>query len=199
MMVPHSVSCQIDIDESWKSAKSQQGSGYKSSERCAPRDWEYHAGANMLRCEFRPLRIYVVSPTESGKPWEGLPERLRRVGRAIEASRKLLELAYDWDDEGALPIQETTWQRAAGFVARQARWLWDFSGISFPTPDIAPVPDGSIDLHWDRPHFELLINIPPEPSVPAGFYGDDRGSLSIQGHLDTSRLNEALILWLARV
>jgi hypothetical protein len=65
-------------------------------------------------------------------------------------------------------------------------------------PDIAPGPDGSIDLHWDYPAYEMLINIPRDESSMAGFYGDDRGRISIKGKFDPSQVNEGLLLWLMR-
>ena len=125
------------------------------------------------------------------------PSARRESSKVIQESRQLLRLRQGWDGEGALPIEEATWIRAVEFLERQARCLWD-RGCVLPSPDITPVPDGSIDLHWDRPGFELLINIPRDPSSPAEFYGDNRGWICIRGHLDTAQFNQGLVLWLMR-
>lgn len=42
-----------------------------------------------------------------------------------------------------------------------------------------PCLDGSVDVHWKTPGFELLVNVKPDGSV--SFYGDDYGSQQIKG------------------
>jgi hypothetical protein len=59
-------------------------------------------------------------------------------------------------------------------------------GRELPAPAILPGPNGSIDLHWKTPRFELLVNVPREEANPATFYGDDYGSLCIRGNLNTT-------------
>lgn len=141
----------------------------------------------------RPLR-----PRTVGEVWEALPETLIDIRRLIEASRSLLTLPPNWDDENAKPIEEKTWKRAAKFLSRYALRLWKIEGNTIRPPDIMPVPDGTIDIHWDRPEFELLVNIPCGDNDMAEFYGDDRGCISIKGEFDSSQLNEGLIHWLRK-
>jgi hypothetical protein len=127
-----------------------------------------------------------------------LPNALAHLRSSIDASQKILDLPANWDDAGAKEIEETTWRRAVDFLAHNARYIWDRYGLAIATPDITPAPNGSVDLHWDRPEFELLINLPSDPSAPAGFYGDDRGEVVIEGRFNPNRRNEGLILWLTK-
>jgi hypothetical protein len=127
---------------------------------------------------------------------ESVPYQSRQIAEAIKASRKILELKYNWDDEGSTGYTEITWNRAIQFLTGHIKWLWETSGMRIEAPKILPGPNGSIDIHWDCAQYELLVNIPDDPNVPATFYGDDRGNLSIKGTLDPSAYNSGLLLWL---
>ena len=132
------------------------------------------------------------------KPWEALAPALRRIRDAIEESKQMRELGDDWDGEGSLPVDEAVWQRAVDFLARYARVVWERFGKRLDAPDITPGPDGSIDLHWDHPEYEMLVNIRRDLTAMAGFYGDDRGRVSIKGTFDPESPNEGLVLWLKK-
>ena len=129
---------------------------------------------------------------------EGIPAELRHIEAAIESSRALLtaHLQPDWDDEEGEPYTDAVWKRAAEFVMRHALWLWKYHQIVSEAPAIEPGPHGSIDIHWSSPSHELLLNIPKDPSAPAGFYGDDRGHMTIKGTLDPATYNRGLLVWL---
>jgi hypothetical protein len=81
----------------------------------------------------------------------------------------MLRLGENWDTEGGVQISEATWFRAVGFLMRQAGRLWNQQRKVMDAPDITPVPDGSIDIHWDYPSYELLVNIPSDENAMAGF------------------------------
>lgn len=125
-------------------------------------------------------------------------ESPRQLACRIAESRTLLQLQHDWDGEGSEPINEDTWKRAVDFLQKQATLVRSRSGLEIDAPDILPGPDASIDLHWDRKDFELLVNIPADPKKMAGFYGDDRGVIRQKGTFDPSRLNEALLAWFVK-
>ena len=114
----------------------------------------------------------------------------------IEASHAILELELD-EDEAQAPYAEETWTRAVAFVRRNAQWVWDTFSRVVDLPEILPGPDGSIDLHWDYPAYEMLINIPADPANKAGFYGDDRGENHIKGSFDPRTHDYGPFLWLA--
>lgn len=128
---------------------------------------------------------------------EGIPAELGHIEAAIAASRSILTLHRqpDWDEENE-PYGEAVWKRATDFVMRHALWLWKYHGIVSEAPSIEPGPYGSIDIHWISPSHELLLNIPKDPSAPAGFYGDDRGHMVIKGTLDPATYNRGLLVWL---
>jgi len=138
------------------------------------------------------------SQGNNGDAWQALPGALHHIKQAIEDSRSLIQFSDDWDEAGSPAIDESTWRRAAEFLARHAQWVWESCGKVIESPHVTPGPDGSIDLHWDYPTYEMLINIPADARAMAGFYGDDRGNISIKGKFDASRANEGLLQWLVK-
>lgn len=148
-------------------------------------------------CPRSTRRVTLHEPRPPGKEtWEILPVALSHIGETIEDSRKILLLEDNWDDLGAVPIEEPTWRRAVEFLARHAKWVWENKRSAIESPEVLPGPDGSVDLHWDHTDYELLINVPAEPNSMAGFYGDDRGGISIKGQFDPGRMNKGLFDWL---
>ena len=115
----------------------------------------------------------------------------------IETSRAILKLELD-EDVAQTPYTEATWTRAVDFLRRNAKWVSKTLGRTVDLPEILPGPDGSIDLHWEYPDYELLINVSADPNAKASFYGDDRGEMSIKGKFDSNTFNHGLLLWLAR-
>lgn len=129
------------------------------------------------------------------KIWEDLPLALNHIKDAIEDSKGILALRSE--ETGELLSSGTTWQRAVEFLSKNALWLWNTQNVSVQAPEISVGPEGSIDLHWESERYELLINIRADASMPAGFYGDDKGSLKIKGTLSLAAYNRGLLLWLA--
>ncbi len=120
------------------------------------------------------------------------------IEQAIEASRHLMQLEQDWDGEGSPGYTEETWKRATEFIQRYSGSLLVEHGFQIAVPEILPGPGGSIDVHWEKDAFELLVNIPADAGERAEFYGDDYGSIYIKGNLDLSKLNKGLVEWLQR-
>ena len=120
------------------------------------------------------------------------------IQQAIENSRSLLQLEDDWDTEGSPAIDEATWNRAVEFLKNHADQVWRCHGTEIDPPHIGPGPDGSVDLHWDLPEYELLINFPTDADAMAGCYGDDRGKIQIKATVDPKTTNEGLLLWLKK-
>lgn len=126
--------------------------------------------------------------------WNQVP--FAPIRQAIQASREMLDLPDDWDEEGSPQIQVNTWDRATIFVSRTTWSVFSSSGVVIDAPHISPGPEGSIDIHWNSDDYELLVNIPHDASRPAEFYGDDRSSFTIRGTLDPSTINQGLMQWL---
>ena len=123
-------------------------------------------------------------------------EMLSDIQEAITASRSILELEDDWDDQGSPGYSETTWRRASEFLLRQANLARMSLDRELPVPKILPGPNASIDLHWKLAGFELLVNIPSDGAQPATFYGDDYRNSCIRGNLNTSEEIRGLVVWL---
>ena len=133
-------------------------------------------------------KLFEPSPNEVST----LPE----IASAIEASRWILKLEHDWDENGASSYSENTWNTATDFVRRHADTLSRLYGENLDTPQILPGPNASIDVHWKKPRYELLINFPADATQPASFYGDDYGSIAIKGTLNPKASNPGLLIWL---
>ncbi len=152
------------------------------------------------------------SETVEAKPWpkaEAHPASLRKfraesprngriVGESdinqglkaeIEQARRILELEDDWDGEGSPGYSEETFNRAVAFLTTYVEGLWESCGMPLPIPRIGPGPDGSIDLHWKQPSWELLVNIPTDPNEAASYSGEDDEGHQSRGFLGTEKFN----------
>ncbi|MBI2819318.1 MAG: hypothetical protein HYX73_04995 [Acidobacteria bacterium] len=114
----------------------------------------------------------------------------------IEQAKQILELEDDWDGEGSPGYSADTFNRAISFLTMEAEGLWESWGIRLPVPRIGPGPEGSIDLHWKQPSWELLVNIPADANEMATFYGDNYGVQKIRGSLDPRNFNLGIATWL---
>lgn len=121
-----------------------------------------------------------------------------RVEDAIEASRYILTLGDNWDEEGSPGYAEATWQRATQFVRRAATQFINEYRRHIDPPKITPGPDGSIDVRWRGAKRTLLINFPASEGEPADFFGSDKGRDTIKGTLDLSSQSLWLLMWLTR-
>ncbi len=92
--------------------------------------------------------------------------------------------------------------RAQKFIELYTTQLNTLCEVTLEKPAILPGPDESVDLHWDYPEYEILINIPANTTAEIGVYGDNKvGTMgaSVKTKLDTDSFNEILLLWLADV
>jgi hypothetical protein len=115
----------------------------------------------------------------------------------IHKAKALLELDDDWDEEGSPSYSSATVNRAIAFLSSHILQFWESYGIQLPIPNIGPGPEGSIDIHWKRPAWELLVNIPADVNQMASFYGDNYGNQKIKGSLDPESFNLGIVEWLA--
>jgi hypothetical protein len=118
------------------------------------------------------------------------------IENAISKSRWILGQPVDPESVDSEGYSEAVWNRAIDFLRRSANSLVIRTGRDLVPPEILPGPQGSIDLHWDEPNFEMLINIPRQATAPAGFYADDRGENKLKGTLSTDSADIAFLCWL---
>ena len=113
----------------------------------------------------------------SGLQYNNNAKAIRAIRQTMDETKKrLLALEEDWDGDGAPAYQEESIEAAADFLYE----LVEKSEVLEATRvRILPASEGSIDLHWKSPRFELLVNFRPDGSV--SYYGDDYCENSIQG------------------
>jgi len=121
----------------------------------------------------------------------------QELSAEIERAREMLTLPKDWDGEGSVNYLEDTFDRAVEFLKTHSKFLKDF-GLRMPVPAITAGPNGSIDIHWKRVSWELLVNIPADSSKMASFYGDNYGVQQIRGTVDPETCNSGLAAWLMK-
>ena len=68
-------------------------------------------------------------------------------------------------------------------------------------PSILPVPDSSIDIHWDTNIFELLINIPLKSNALIHYSGEPKGhpENEIEGRCIDELVELVLINWMRKI
>ncbi len=170
-----------------------------------PKDWFVVRGPLPKRGEWRTTAHWSKeimgdwlkrSPSERRRTSQTQSRIPQNIAEAIISSRGILDLSENWDDQGSSGYEEDTWRRACDFLVRHADFARESLGRDLPVPRILPGPQGSIDVHWKMPRFELLVNIPKDASKPATFYGDDFGKSSIRGNLNPAEAIPGLIVWL---
>jgi hypothetical protein len=127
-----------------------------------------------------------------------MSKQRRTLVDVIAASQSMLALAENWDEDGAKAIDLKTFSRAITFLKQSAKTA-RIARYGFPIPDITPCPNGSVDLHWDYPAYELLINFPVYSAAWATFYGDDKRGNSIKGEFKqtaTAQSCRSIMDWL---
>lgn len=171
---------QLELEEETAEAKEEIAETKEWTDpKDPPASWrEHHAESHSNFRIFGGLDIY-----------EGLKAE-------IEQAKRILELEDDWDGEGSSGYSEDTFNRAVAFLTTHAEWLWESCSKRSPAPRIGPGPDGSIDLHWKQPSWELLVNIPADANEMATFYGDNYEAQKIRGSLDPKNFNLGIATWL---
>ena len=141
-------------------------------------------------------RDWTLMRLLSQKKQKRQPRTPQNIAEAITASRWILDLKDDWDEQGSPRFKQTTWKRACDFLERQAKVARETFRSNLPAPKILPGPHGSIDVHWKTPRLELLVNVPEDQNKLATFYGDDFGDMAIRGNLNPAEAKTALVAWL---
>ena len=138
----------------------------------------------------------VSSVEEAAAEGPCLTQVSKELEEEILRASEMLKLEDDWDGEGSPAISKDTFDLAADFLESHSRYLWEHSCLCLPVPRISPGPNGSIDLHWKRETWELLVNIPADTNETAVFYGDNYGVQKINGSIDPKKGNFGITTWL---
>jgi hypothetical protein len=121
-----------------------------------------------------------------------LPENAE-LRAEIERAEQIM-VGTNWEEEGQLYVK-TTLDRAVAFLKMHSDFLKPYQ-LQLPVPHIGAGPGGSVDLHWKREKWELLVNIPASPDELASFYGDNYGAQKIKGSVDPGTFNFGIATWL---
>jgi hypothetical protein len=127
-----------------------------------------------------------------------IPQKLKHIELSINNAQSILNLAENWDDEGALKVSKNVHSSAILFLKKYALFLLNDLKTVISAPDINPVKDGSIDLEWHTPNARMLINV--NNSGKIGYYGDNFNDLnSIKGKVDNDSVQTFLAVWMTKL
>lgn len=117
---------------------------------------------------------------------------------AIEEAKYITSLPDNWDEEGAAPILQIIFDKAAEFLRYYSRYLYIGFGLELPIPEINPCKDGSIDLSWRTAQARMLINIRMQDELPHAFFYGDRynNKMPIKGNVPLKEFSESLAVWM---
>ena len=116
----------------------------------------------------------------------------------IQHSAYILNLATNWDDDGALPVPPIIYETAIHFLQNYAFFISKKYKTFIDAPSINPVKNGSIDLEWHTPNARLLINI--RDTKNAYYYGDQYKNInSIKGNVSTQNIENFFAVWMTKL
>jgi hypothetical protein len=123
---------------------------------------------------------------------------LQPLVQELEASKYILTLSENWDDEGALPISPLIYDAATRFLQNYTSFILKKYKIAIEMPSINPVKNGSIDLEWHTPTVQLLINI--RDIQNAYFYGDNYNNINpIKGSISVKTVEPFFAAWMLKL
>ena len=99
--------------------------------------------------------------------------------------RHLLALQDGWDGPGTLRVEAAVVERTFGA-------LFAVTAQNTPPPSIAPGQDGSLQLAWYVPEFDLEINIPRSGHPSAWLYEHNNSGQEIELSLTSPQLRTAI-------
>lgn len=117
----------------------------------------------------------------------------------IARSTDVLDLPFDWDDEGGSAVAIETWRKAARLVLNYAKFILETWNVALAPPTIMTGPRLSIDIEWDTEIYRILVNVPEAPDNPLKYYGDDYAEEYIKGALPGIEAVEWFAAWLKRL
>lgn len=110
-----------------------------------------------------------------------VPHELSDLARIVDQSRWMLQLEADWDGQGSPAYTREVWERAGALLLAGAVDYLQRHVTRVPTPAFENGPEGSIDILWETPERELLLNVPVHAGAPVKYYGTSRDGLQVKG------------------
>ncbi len=112
----------------------------------------------------------------------------------IEASKYLLELPDGWDGENGTKYDIRTWERATKFLRAMYQTAYRRFNVIPDTPDIFHGPSGSIDIWWDKPNYQILVNCPEDETKQVSFGGEEFNKGSFKGSFNITDSYPSLLM-----
>lgn len=125
----------------------------------------------------------------------GVENSLLEINKAINESKYILDLHDNWDDDGSIGYEKSTWDRSVGFLTVLGRKAFEVFNVKIDAPKIYQGPDGSIDMLWKKENYKLLVNFPSDVELPISFYGNTGANETLKGSFDINN-NSNLLLFL---
>jgi len=100
----------------------------------------------------------------------------------------------EWKELGYERIEEELIERTISFVDE----IID-SGLQIGCPEILPCPDGTINLNWEKPGFNILINIPIKKEDETDYYFKNLidEKQSAHGKNSLKIIKDLIIIWMS--
>ncbi|XHR95225.1 hypothetical protein ACFJIV_00475 [Mucilaginibacter sp. UC70_90] len=115
-----------------------------------------------------PKQSIIKRNSESGPYSERVIPNV--IKERIEESKKILLLDANWDDCGALAVNEVAYRNAINFLEKYSERILDVFFKDLIPPAIVAVKDGSVDLEWNLENSYLLINFKNDDPDNALYY-----------------------------
>ena len=112
--------------------------------------------------------------------------------RELLRAEKILANSSNWNNKNNCSYNQETLKRAILFIKNHALYLYKNFNLTLNTPDIESGPKKSIDIHWQTPNYELLVNIPNNPLKPNTYYGDNYNNFTIKGSFNSTEIEHEL-------
>jgi hypothetical protein len=121
-----------------------------------------------------------------------VPSSLKNLMDEINGAIYIVNLDDDWDGMGALSISRELYKNAIGLLLDYAIYIFkNYNKTVIQSPEINPVPNGTIDFSWTTTEARLLINVKyKNADYVASCYGYSKISgLSIEGLVDMKNID----------
>lgn len=135
-----------------------------------------------------PKAIEIIDPNV-----DNIPTAIREK---IDRSNDLLLLKYNWDDDGALAVNEVSLKKATSFLEKYSVRILDLYGKNLIAPAISPVRDGSVDLEWNLKNSYLVVNFNNKDDFAIYYLALKDGEdilFDANGQINTKQINDKFI------
>lgn len=155
---------------------------------------------DLLKCTydaFVETSVTTVKEIEINNRIFRFPTYLEPIFTEIIESKKILDLEYNWDENGAAKIKDVTFINCVEFLLNYGTYLYNDFDKMISVPDITPCADGTIDIFWENEKASLLLNFKTNKNI-ASYYGDTHSDInSIKGFINVNETKSFFASWIS--